>query len=121
MMTSQRKRRIRINRRIEVLLKRRLMSSLEDQMWERMPAVGREFGSPDFDRLMEEDFRQGRGVFDPEIAVAVTVRRAGFLKSKLVVPATFDAPLPDDVLADFEGGAELEVPEDLPLQPRIPL
>ena len=31
-------------------------------------------------------------------------RRIGILKSKLVVPDDFDAPLPDDVLADFEGG-----------------
>jgi len=27
----------------------------------------------------------------------------GLLKGKLVVPADFDAPLPDDVLAGFEG------------------
>ncbi len=27
----------------------------------------------------------------------------GLLKGKLSVPADFDAPLPDDVLADFEG------------------
>lgn len=31
-------------------------------------------------------------------------RRIGILKAKLVVPDDFDAPLPDDVLADFEGG-----------------
>lgn len=28
---------------------------LEDQLRNRMPAVGREFGSPDFERLMDED------------------------------------------------------------------
>ena len=100
---------------------RRLLSSLEDEMWERMPAVGREFGSPEFDRLMEEDFRLGKGVFDPALATVITKRQVGFLKGKLLIPETFDAPLPDDVLADFEGGAELEVPEDLPLQPRAPL
>ncbi|MFT7773346.1 hypothetical protein [Roseateles sp.] len=72
MMTSQRKRRARINRLTEMLLMRRLESSLEDQTWDRMPAVGREFGSPDFDRLMEEDFRAGRGVFDPVFASALT-------------------------------------------------
>src|SRR5690349_17720757 len=121
MMTSQRKRRTRLNQRTGVILKRRSASSLEGQMWDRMPAVGREFGSPDFDRLMEEDFRLGRGVFDPALAIATTTRHAGFLKGKLVVLATFDASLPDDVLAEFEGGAELEVPEDLPLQSRTPL
>lgn len=31
-------------------------------------------------------------------------RRLGFLKGKLVVPEDFDAPLPDEVLADFQGG-----------------
>lgn len=31
-------------------------------------------------------------------------RRLGLLKGKLVVPENFDAPLPDDVIADFEGG-----------------
>lgn len=84
---------------------------LEDRLWDRMPAVGREFGSSDFDRLMEEDYRQGRGVFDPALAAAVGRRRLGFLKGKLVVPANFDAPLPNDLLAAFEGGAELEVPD----------
>jgi hypothetical protein len=29
-----------------------------------MRPVGREFGSADFDRLMEDDYRNGRGVFD---------------------------------------------------------
>ena len=120
-MTSQRKRRIKINRRIEILLMRRLVSSLEDHMWDRMPAVGREFGSPDFDRLMEEDFRQGRGVFDPAIAIGGNARKLGFLKGKLAVPESFDTPLPEDVLAEFEGRADLEIPDELPLQPRPPL
>ena len=31
-------------------------------------------------------------------------RRLGFLKGKLDVPEDFDAPLPEDVLSDFEGG-----------------
>lgn len=31
-------------------------------------------------------------------------RRIGILKGKLVVPEDFDAPLPEDVLADFVGG-----------------
>jgi prevent-host-death family protein len=30
-------------------------------------------------------------------------RRLGLLAGKLHVPADFDAPLPDDVLRDFEG------------------
>jgi hypothetical protein len=32
-----------------------------------MRAVGREFGSPDYERLMEEDRRNGVGVFDPAL------------------------------------------------------
>ncbi|WP_157275654.1 hypothetical protein [Pelomonas sp. Root1444] len=71
-MTSQRQRRTLINRRTEMLLMRRIEGLLEDQMWDRMPAVGREFGSPDFERLMEEDFRAERGVFDPVFASALT-------------------------------------------------
>jgi len=30
-------------------------SALEIQLWDRMPPVGREFGSPDFDRLVDGD------------------------------------------------------------------
>jgi hypothetical protein len=62
---------------------------------------------------MEEDYRQGRGVFDPALAAAVGKRRMSLLKGKLVVPEDFDASLPDDVLGDFEGDAELEVPDNL--------
>ena len=112
MKTSQRRRRVELNERTSALLRRRTACSLEDQLWDRMPAVGREFGSPDFDRLMEEDFRLGRGVFDPELVSVITKRQVGFLKGKLLVPDTFDAPLPHDVLADFEGGAEPEASKD---------
>lgn len=35
------------------------------RLWDRSPPVGREFGSPDFERLMAEDHRDGVGVFDP--------------------------------------------------------
>lgn len=35
---------------------------------------------------------------------AAPKRRLGLLKGKLLAPEDFDAPLPDDVLADFEGG-----------------
>jgi hypothetical protein len=109
-MTSQRKQRRRVYGLMHELGGD---GRLEDRQWDSMPAVGREFGSPDFDQLMEEDYRQGRGVFDPALAAAVGKRRMGPLKGKLVVPEDFDASLPDDVLADFEGGAELEVPDDL--------
>lgn len=33
-----------------------------------------------------------------------TQRRLGFLKGKLTAPEDLNAPLPDDVIADFEGG-----------------
>jgi hypothetical protein len=64
-MTSARKQRAWIHRINEVVRRRRQASAFEDLIWDRMPAVGREFGSPDFERLMEEDYRLGRGVFDP--------------------------------------------------------
>ena len=69
MMTSQRKRKRRtnFNTRTGVLLRQSLVNSLEHEMWDRIPAVGREFGSPDFERLMDEDYRSGSGVFDPAL------------------------------------------------------
>lgn len=94
-MTSLRKQRARIHRIHRDLIARRMASMLEDQLWDRMPAVGREFGSPDFDRLMEEDYRLGRGVFDP------AVREAFGPGSKRLIG--------------------VEVPEDLPLQPGVPI
>ncbi|WP_166651929.1 hypothetical protein [Roseateles toxinivorans] len=39
----------------------------EDWLWDNMRPVGREFGSPDFERLMDKDRRNGVGVFDPEL------------------------------------------------------
>lgn len=36
-------------------------------LWSQMPAVGREFGSPDFERLMAEDHRDQAGVFHPDL------------------------------------------------------
>jgi hypothetical protein len=94
-MTSLRKQRARIHRIHRDLIARRMASMLEDQLWDRMPAVGREFGSPDFDRLMEEDYRLGRGVFDPAIRQAF-----GAGRKRLV---------------------GVEEPEDLPLQPGVPV
>jgi hypothetical protein len=47
------------------LLHRLKVWPIEDREWDSMPAVGREFGSPDFERLMEEDFLNG--VFAPEV------------------------------------------------------
>ncbi|MBI3346955.1 MAG: hypothetical protein HY020_07055 [Burkholderiales bacterium] len=69
--------------------------TLEDKLWDRMTAVGREFGSPDFERLMEEDSRLGVGVFDPAFRY-----------------------VPDGSAQALIG---VEEPEDLPLQPRMPL
>lgn len=51
----------------QAILARNHSSRLEDLAWDQMPAVGREFDSPDFDRFMEEDFRGQTGVFDPSL------------------------------------------------------
>lgn len=53
----------KIKRRISSLMWARLhgdSSSLPDELleWDREPAVGREFGSPDFERLWQEDQRR---------------------------------------------------------------
>lgn len=44
---------------------RQQRARLEMEAWDRTSAVGREFGSPDFDRLMEKDCRDRAGVFNP--------------------------------------------------------
>lgn len=75
-MTSMRKRKSAVNR---ALLGRNWLSPLEDRPWDRTPAVGREFGSPDFERLMGEDWRAGVGVFDPALT--------GELRTDLQPPA----------------------------------
>jgi antitoxin (DNA-binding transcriptional repressor) of toxin-antitoxin stability system len=38
-------------------------------------------------------------------APAVPARRLGGLKGRIKIPRNFDAPLPDDILAEFEGPA----------------
>ncbi len=57
--------------------KRWLGAQREKRLWDQMPAVGREFGSPDFERLMEEDYRKGAGVFDPALKDQWEAKRAG--------------------------------------------
>lgn len=70
-MTSARKQRARILGMHAVVTLRQRACSLEDQLWDRMSPVGREFGSPDFGRLMEDDFMLRRGVFDPDVLQAL--------------------------------------------------
>ena len=71
-MGSNRKRRARIHFKQREASHRRRECEFEDQLLDRMAPVGREFGSPDFDRLMEEDQRLGRGVFDPSLRRLMT-------------------------------------------------
>lgn len=52
-MTTLRKRKAAADHR--TLARCREQRSLEDRLWDQMPPVGREFGSPDFDRLMGVD------------------------------------------------------------------
>lgn len=63
-MTSMRKRKAIIGR---AWLRQFRRSALEETLWDQMRPIGREFGSPDFERLMEEDRRNGVGVFDPAL------------------------------------------------------
>lgn len=65
-MASARKQKARI---CQVLLQRNQRRRLEALAWDQMAPVGREFGSPDFDRLLEHDYRTGAGVFDPKLQV----------------------------------------------------
>lgn len=64
-MTPLRKRKVVVLR--QLLSRYRCFSEQKDEPSGRMSAVGREFGSPDFDRLMAEDQRNGTGVFDPAL------------------------------------------------------
>lgn len=63
-MTSARRRKSHI---VAVLSdgRRRELEVLKD--WDSMAPVGREFGSPDFEQLMDADWRAGVGVFEPAL------------------------------------------------------
>lgn len=65
-MPSQRLRRLVM---IERARRRRRILMLADELriWDEAAPVGREFGSPDFERLMAEDHRDQVGVFDPAL------------------------------------------------------
>lgn len=73
-MTSLRKRKSQAMRSLH--RKRWLDAEWEDRLWDQMPAVGREFGSPDFERLMEEDYRNSLDVFDPALKGRGEAKRA---------------------------------------------
>ena len=92
-MTSPRKQRARIHQAHQATASP--ADVRQDQLWDRMPAVGREFGSPDFERLMEEDHRLRRGVFDPAVRQAFGATGVSL--------------------------AGVEDPDDLPPQPRLPI
>ena len=64
-MPSQRKRRSQVNTHMN--LQRKTAFDQELRLWDEMPPIGREFGSPDFERLMDDDRRAGVGVFDPTL------------------------------------------------------
>ena len=51
----------------QAICRRRRDTAHDAELGDRMPAVGREFGSPDFERLMAEDHRLGQGVFAPAL------------------------------------------------------
>lgn len=111
MTTSQRKRRARLNRKIGVMVKRRALFELEARAWDRMPAVGREFGSPDFDRLMEEDFHRRRGVFDPTPLIPGASGHLGMPKAILPV---IEAPMRAKAKELVMGGTRWLTAEDMP-------
>lgn len=73
-MTSNRERRARAQRKQRRVNCQQLERSPEDVQWDRMTPVGREFGSPVFERLMEEDQRNGVGVFDPAMTLLMADR-----------------------------------------------
>lgn len=50
--------------------------SAEEQAWEFTAPVGREFGSPDYERLMREDLANQTEVFDPAF-----IKKSGSVKA----------------------------------------
>ena len=64
-MRSLRKQRARVQRMQQAMCRRRREAALEAEVWDRSPAAGREFGSPDFESLMAEDHQLSQGVFHP--------------------------------------------------------
>lgn len=61
---SARRNKIRVSRLFQGRFHGRFIwQSAEDIAWERMAPVGREFSSPDYDRLMQEDCDKHEGVF----------------------------------------------------------
>lgn len=69
-MPSQRKRRSIVNRHLPMQRTKSFDQGL--RLRDEMQPVGREFGSPDFERLMDEDARAGVGVFDPALKLQST-------------------------------------------------
>lgn len=64
-MPSRRKQKLIVSARFP--RPRRSLVEQELQLWDRMAPVGREFASPDFERLMDNDERDQVGVFDPAL------------------------------------------------------
>lgn len=71
-MTSLRRRKAAV---CLAIFQRKVQCSLEDRLWDQMPEAGREFGSPDFERLMDEDYRNRVGVFDPALVASLLAKR----------------------------------------------
>ena len=63
--------------------------SAEDRAWESMAPVGREFGSPDYERLMKEDADQWRAKLANLVAICSA---CVFRKSLTTVPVIADQP-----------------------------
>lgn len=70
-MTSMRKRKVAICRQ---MLAPWACCAQEDLLWDRVPPIGSEFGSPDFGCLMEEDSDSRNGVCEPLLQESILVR-----------------------------------------------
>lgn len=86
--------------RISHLLHRRFNSnfiwqSAEDRAWDRMAPVGREFGSPDYERLMQEDFDRQEGIFAPPDLPIQERQSLMSLKGMLTVPKGLTVSMED--------------------------
>jgi len=71
-MTSIRKRKAAICR---LRLERSSRVAVHERFQDETRAVGREFGSAEFDRLMDEDHRNGVGVFHPSFKAELRPER----------------------------------------------
>jgi hypothetical protein len=66
----------------QAMCRRRRDTARDAELGDRMPAVGREFGSPDFERLMAEDHKLARAYSLPRFVRSFRQPHTGHLRAE---------------------------------------